>query len=60
MTAPLEVKTMLKIYRMPNGRTFQFNEGEQPAEAVEVKTKAVPPETKAKKPANKARKAATK
>ena len=51
---------MLKIYRMPNGRTFQFKEGEQPAEAVEVKTKAVPPEAKAKKPANKARKAATK
>jgi hypothetical protein len=52
---------MLKIYRMPDGKTYQYEEGEQPAYAVEVKTKAAaPPETKAKKPANKARKAATK
>ena len=53
---------MLKIYEY-NGRTFQFEEGEQPAGAVEVgaKAKAVePPKKEAPKPANKARKAATK
>ena len=50
---------MLKHY-IWRGTEWQFEEGEQPDGAVEVKTKAVPPETKAKKPANKARKAATK
>lgn len=47
---------MLKDYLF-NGKQFQFNEGEQPEGAVEVKVK--PPkaeaEQKAIKPANKAR-----
>lgn len=43
---------MLKIYKMPNGRTYQFEEGKAPAGAVPVE-KTV----NAKKPAaNKARK----
>lgn len=51
---------MLKHY-IWRDTEWQFEEGEQPDGAVEVKTKAAaPPETKAKKPANKARKAATK
>ena len=55
---------MLKIY-MYNGRTFQFEEGEQPYGAVEVPA-VKPPEKKpevnekAVKPANKSRKAAVK
>lgn len=50
---------MLKVYRMPNGRTYQFEESEAPQSAVEVKAKK--PEDKAKKPEqNKARKAAAK
>lgn len=47
---------MMKIY-MVNGVTRQYEEGEQPEGAVEVKK---PVEEKAKKPANKKRKAATK
>lgn len=50
---------MLKIYKMPNGKTYQFEESEAPAGAVEVK-KAVEPSNKAKKPANKAGKAVKK
>ena len=50
---------MLKIYEI-GGKFWQFEEGEQPAGAVEVVKKAVdPPETKAAKPANKARKQVT-
>ena len=52
---------MLKIYQMPNGRTYQFEEGEAPACAVPVEAeKKAEPAKKAKKPANKSRKAATK
>ena len=48
---------MLKIYRV-NGLTFQYEEGEQPEGAVEVKqAKAA---TKEVKPANKARTTRTK
>lgn len=48
---------MLKIYKV-NGLTFQFEEGEQPDGAVEVKqAKAA---TKEVKPANKARSTRTK
>jgi len=47
---------MLKIYKMPNGHEYQYEEGTQPEGAVEVK-KAVEPSDKAVKPANKARKA---
>ena len=65
---------MLKIYEI-NGRLFQFEEGKQPAGAVEAKKKkATPPEkvaeepeakaaapkTRARKPSNKSRKAVTK
>ena len=53
---------MLKIYEY-NGKTYQFEEGEQPAGAVEVKPRAKavePPNKEAPKPANKARKVGTK
>lgn len=43
---------MLKIYKLPNGRTYQFDEGQAPAGAVPIE-KVV---AKAKKPVNKARK----
>ena len=46
---------MLKNYQMPNGHIYQYEEGEQPESAVEVKAEE-PVENKAKKPANKARK----
>ncbi len=49
---------MLKNYLMPNGHTYQYEEGEQPEGAVEVKPNK--PEEKAKKPANKARKTSNK
>ena len=42
---------MLKNYLMPNGHTYQYEEGQQPEEAVEVK--ALEPENKAKEPAAK-------
>lgn len=41
---------MLKIYKLPNGRTYQFEEGQAPAGAVPIE------KVKAKKPVNKARK----
>lgn len=55
---------MLKNYII-NGKQFQYEEGEQPAGAVELKTvepseKAAAPVNKAEKPANKSRKAANK
>ena len=56
---------MLKQY-IVNGKQWQYEEGEQPEGAVEVKkavkppAKAVKPVVKALKPANKARKAAKK
>jgi hypothetical protein len=52
---------MLKIYEY-NGKTYQFEEGEQPAGAVEVQ-KTNPEEdadTKIYKPANKARRTSKK
>ena len=46
---------MLKLYKL-NGATFQFEEGNQPPEAVEVVAeKADKPAAKAKALANKAR-----
>lgn len=48
---------MLKIYEY-NGLTFQWEEGEQPEGAVEVKQAA--PVTKEVKPTNKARRTRTK
>lgn len=49
---------MLKDY-IVNGYQFQFEEGEQPEGAIEVK-KAVEPPKKAVKPANKSRAVKTK
>lgn len=56
------VKPMLKKYRMPNGKVYQYHEKDAPACAVpvEVEEKAVEPSNKAVKPANKARKAVRK
>lgn len=51
---------MLRIYRAPSGRTYQFEEGEQPAGYVLVtpeKPKAAP---KRRTTANKSRTAANK
>ena len=45
---------MLAIYRAPNGRTYQYEEGTQPSGYVLVTP------TKARKPANKARTTTTK
>ena len=45
---------MLKRY-IVNGLEFQYEEGTQPAGAVEVKEKAAEPMNKAVKPANKAK-----
>lgn len=54
---------MLKQYII-NGRQYQYEEGEQPAGAVELKavkpSKAKEPANKAVKPANKTRKVAKK
>lgn len=53
---------MLKNYII-NGKQYQYEEGEQPAGAVEVKAeppRAAEPAKKAAKPANKARAVKTK
>ena len=52
---------MLKRY-IVNGLEFQYEEGEQPAGAVEVKPekKSAEPQNKAVKPANKSRKSVRK
>ena len=59
----------MKVYRMPNGRTYRFADKDVPPGAVlvekakkkeEVETKAKTTANKAKKPANKAKKAETK
>ena len=50
---------MLKIYKY-NGLTYQYEEGEQPEGAVEVKAEPPKAETKAVKPANKAKAVKTK
>lgn len=54
---------MLRIYMMPNGHSYQYEEGQEPEGAVLVEAKeekAAEPVDKTVKPANKARKAATK
>ena len=53
---------MLKIYKSPDGYTFQYEEGAQPDGyvLVEAEKKAKAPANKAKKPINKSTKAATK
>ena len=55
---------MLKVYKMPNGRRYRFDESNVPQEAILVGQKQKEPEkkpakksNKAKKPANKAKKA---
>lgn len=40
---------MLRIYKLQNGRTYQFEEGEQPADAVLVERAAEQPETPEKR-----------
>lgn len=45
---------MLKIYKI-NGLTYQFEEGAQPAEAVEVKAAESPQPQKVVEPKNKQR-----
>ena len=50
---------MLKQY-IVNGKQYQYEEGEQPEGAVELKRKTVQPSEKAAKPANKAAKHANK
>ena len=54
---------MLRIYRAPNGSTYQYEEGEQPEDHVLAdEPKAAPKRTPAKQrtAANKARKTTTK
>ena len=51
---------MLRIYRSPDGYTFQYEEGTQPEGYELVEQKAAKPSNKAKKPANKAKKAKAK
>ena len=59
---------MLKVYKMPNGRKYRFEEGNAPAGAILISAETKPtepakkeaPAKKATKPANKARKAANK
>ena len=60
---------MIKVYLMPNGRKYRYNDGDVPQGAIpvvaeqkaaEALNKAQKPENKAVKPANKAKKAATK
>lgn len=48
---------MLKVYKI-DGYTYQYEEGTQPSNAVEVK--ALEPKNKAVKPANKEKKAGKK
>ena len=50
---------MLKQY-IVNGKQYQYEEGEQPEGAVELKKKAVQPSEKVAKPVNKAAKPANK
>lgn len=40
---------MLRIYKMPNGRTYRYEEGEQPECAVLVEKAAEQPETPEKR-----------
>ena len=46
---------MLRVYKMPDGRTYRWEEGEQPASAVLVERSPEQPET----PEKRAAKAAT-
>lgn len=52
--APFRGGTMLKKYRMPNGRTYQFEEKEAPKNAVLAEQKKVVPKNKARTTKNKA------
>lgn len=46
---------MLRVYKMPNGKTYRYEEGDQPADAVLVERASEQPET----PENRASKAAS-
>lgn len=50
---------MLKVYTAPNGRTYQYEEGEQPKGWAEAEPKGKPA-PKARRAANKSRAAQTK
>ena len=40
---------MLRVYKLPDGRTYQFEEGDQPADAVLVERSAEQSETPEKR-----------
>ena len=40
---------MLRVYKMPNGKTYRYEEGEQPTDAVLVERSAEQPETPEKR-----------
>ena len=40
---------MLRVYKLANGRTYQFEEGKQPSDAVLVERAAEQPETPEKR-----------
>ena len=40
---------MLRVYKLPNGRTYRYEEGDQPADAVLVERAADKPETPEKR-----------
>ena len=40
---------MLRIYKMPDGRTYRWEEGDQPADAVLVERSMEQPETPEKR-----------
>lgn len=40
---------MLRVYKMPNGKTYRYEEGDQPADAVLVERAAEQPETPEKR-----------
>ena len=40
---------MLRIYKMPDGRTYRYEEGDQPDDAVLVEQAAESPETPEKR-----------
>ncbi len=40
---------MLRVYKMPNGKTYRYEEGDQPADAVLVERASEQPETPEKR-----------
>lgn len=50
---------MLRIYKLPNGRTYRYEEGTQPESAVLVGKEASEPETPEKRAASAAKRKRT-